>query len=219
MSNTNLNELPEHIFSKLTKLQKLDLQNTNLKSLPENIFENLIELEELNLCLNKITNIPKKLFVNNHKLNVLWLHENKISEIHPETFKNNLQLVHLTLFANDIKDIKKDTFSHLTNLYGINLYDNQITNIEVGAFPTNNMSFITMGKNYLNYLDHQILLDLQETEDVTICPNPWTCNKKLVNLWKNFKKNYPSKLEDCECQEPELLKGKTWEQLKEVDFK
>lgn len=157
-----LETLPDRIFEKNFKLNKLILRNNKLKSLG-NLFKNLIKLEYLDLSHNQISTLPffeqetkfvciipristvhrsdlhkfSHIFAKNRKLKELYLDENKIETFDVDAteefpFKNNEELEILSFASNNLSELHVNDFIRLKKLKFLDLLSNACVNRRYG---------------------------------------------------------------------------------------
>lgn len=95
---------------------KLDLSNNQLNDLSQDIFSNNTHLAWLQLNNNQLRNLPLGVFSNNTKLEKLRLKNNQLKDLPSGIFSNNIQLYRLYLDNNQLENLPKDIFMNNTNL-------------------------------------------------------------------------------------------------------
>ncbi|KAF2884862.1 hypothetical protein ILUMI_21339 [Ignelater luminosus] len=135
--NPNLVELPNRLFSNLTKLNTVTLSECGLKYLPEDLFLESINLQDISLDTNQIEYLPNKIFRNLENLENIDLGYNKIKELPKDLFSTTTKLKSVNLENNHLISIKKTYFEHLQILEILDLKNNQINEIDVEAFRRN----------------------------------------------------------------------------------
>nr|GLL30766.1 receptor-like protein 12 [Ipomoea trifida] len=134
----NLNgSIPESLFTRLEKLEHLDLSfNDFTRLLSPNInIDKLFNLKHLDLSRNNLNgSIPESLFNRLEKLEYLYLYDNKFSGPLPPNIGKLFNLKHLDLSRNNLNgSIPESLFNRLEKLEYLYLYDNQFS----GPLPPN----------------------------------------------------------------------------------
>jgi slit protein 2 len=131
LSGNNIEIIPPNIFDKLTKLKGLNLYGNNIRIIPPNIFDRLTKLKYLSLYDNNIRIIPPNIFDKLTKLEGLYLYANNIEVIPTNIFDKFTKLAYLYLDGNNISIIPTDSFKHLTKLYVLDLMSNPLVCCQV----------------------------------------------------------------------------------------
>ena len=126
LSNRNLSEIPESVFS-LTWIKKLNLSNNRIEKISDNL-SNLKHLSELNLSNNKLSEFPTSLF-GLSSLSKLNISKNNIRIVPKEIYKiQNINFSHLNLSHNQISEIPNE-LSSLTLLSHLDLSHNNLNKL------------------------------------------------------------------------------------------
>jgi hypothetical protein len=89
LSSQDLSKFPKEICQ-LHNLKKLNLSNCNMKDISENIFSKMINLEILDLSNNQLTILPNDISKLSNSLKVLYIKNNKFT---PEFIKSLIRIL------------------------------------------------------------------------------------------------------------------------------
>ncbi|KXJ82997.1 oligodendrocyte-myelin glycoprotein-like [Aedes albopictus] len=89
-NNSHLGNIDLAVFSRMTKLWKLDLENVGMTRIVNSLRLNLQELKRLDLSNNQLTYVDMQLFQTFSKLEHLWLNGNKIFYMEMEPIRTFL---------------------------------------------------------------------------------------------------------------------------------
>ncbi|XP_064631444.1 slit homolog 2 protein-like isoform X2 [Lineus longissimus] len=98
----DITEIPAETFSRLTKLQSIDLSSNKIQSLTARVFSNQTTMHTLILSYNKLQCLDKTSFEGLKQLRVLSLHGNELSTIPYGSFKDLVALTHIALGGNPL---------------------------------------------------------------------------------------------------------------------
>lgn len=170
LRENGLSELPEDLFNDVTKLISLDLKSNKL-NLQRNIFSKLKKLESLELGNNNLQNLEQGVFRNQKSLTLLNLWGNKLINLTKETFDGVSSLLELDLSSNTIEEFQPDVFSTLTNLINLNLNANHFKSLPEKLLKNNKKLIrirIMDNRIPLKTLPSGFLSNLGALEDVSI---------------------------------------------------
>ncbi|XP_069487641.1 toll-like receptor 3 isoform X2 [Ambystoma mexicanum] len=139
MSNLDLSPSP---FQSLHNLTVLDLSNNNIANMQENIFSGLQNLEILNLEHNNLARLWKNanpggpvLFLKGMpNLQIIRLGYNGLDEIPEGAFKGLSKLMYLEMQYNMLNLLKPLLFHDQASLKSLNLQKNLVTSVEEVVF-------------------------------------------------------------------------------------
>jgi len=114
LSNNNIEEFPDNVFSSLNKLTYFEVNGNKLKIFHPNSFFNLKDLRNLDMSNNDITELPRDVFKPLEKLSILWIDNNKLKTIHSDSFGKHNNLVTTGLTNNSIEAIDEKIFDKVT---------------------------------------------------------------------------------------------------------
>lgn len=134
LSYADVPNIPAYAFSKLDRLEDVQLVSNQISSLDDYAFSKLDQLKALNLSYNQITEIKRHVFYRNFKMELLHLTSNNITSIRERAFGDLNNLVELRLDHNYLRQLKKGMFNGLTNLVQLSVTGNFITAIEEDTF-------------------------------------------------------------------------------------
>jgi Leucine-rich repeat (LRR) protein len=132
IQNNSISALSPQVFSKLERLQLLDLSRNSLTSqwIKEDLFQGLIRVVVINLSYNQLTRIDAALFKDQISLQALHLQNNQIDFVSPAAFQSLSNLHTLDLSHNRLSYIDGATFSNLLVLTRLFLDHNQIRKMD-----------------------------------------------------------------------------------------
>ena len=166
LSYNEIQSLSPYVFSNLKSLVKLDLSNNEIQSLSPYVFSNLTRLVELDLLNNEIQSLSQYVFSNLTRLMELDLSFNKIQSLSPYVFSNLTRLVELHLSCNKIQSLSPYVFSNLTRLVELDLSYNEIVTVEPVFFQgMRELKVLNLNKNRIKYINPNTdvwALDLNE---------------------------------------------------------
>lgn len=136
LSNNSIDSLPSAVFSKLTRLQNLNLQGNAISFIADHALDGLSSLSSLNLADNKLVALPPELFSDTREVRELHLQNNSINVIAPGLFNDLTEMIILDLADNELTDewINTATFAGLLRLVVLNLSNNNIAKLEATVF-------------------------------------------------------------------------------------
>jgi Leucine-rich repeat (LRR) protein len=132
LTNNNLTQLQNNIFSNAPKLTELRLSNNQISQISAKAFANLTELGELYLNGNCIIDLKNTTFVELKSLFGVYLQNNRLLAFDFELFEKNKELIIVDLSWNRIKNIHSNN-DNRTKVKDIFLGNNQLTNVHVIA--------------------------------------------------------------------------------------
>lgn len=136
LSNNSIDSLPSGVFSKLARLQELNLQGNAISFIADHALDGVTSLTSLNLADNKLVTLPPELFSDTREVRELHLQNNSINVLAPGLFNDLTELIILDLSANELTDewINTATFAGLLRLVVLNLSKNNIAKLEATVF-------------------------------------------------------------------------------------
>ncbi|XP_054270825.1 toll-like receptor Tollo [Macrosteles quadrilineatus] len=136
LSNNSIDAIPPAVFSKLMRLQDLNLQGNVISFIADHALDGLTSLSSLNLADNKLVTLPPELFSETREVRELHLQNNSINVLAPGLFNDLTELIILDLAGNELTDewINTATFAGLLRLVVLNLSNNNIAKLESTVF-------------------------------------------------------------------------------------
>ncbi|KAL7988310.1 hypothetical protein Chor_007229 [Crotalus horridus] len=131
--NNHISRIPKGALNSQGHLRELYLQNNNLSSegLAHSTFSKLKRLEYLDLSNNNLTEVPAGLPAN---IVILHLGRNHLKGLPPERLSRVRGLQYLLLQSNALtaSGMHPEAFAHLRSLHTLHLYNNQLDGIPSG---------------------------------------------------------------------------------------
>ncbi|XP_077553995.1 toll-like receptor 6 [Haemaphysalis longicornis] len=185
MDGCHLKMLLGSPFICLKKLQVLSLRENKITELNEATLAGLKRLLVLNLNHNRLTVLNgTNVLIPLVSLRVLDISFNSIQQLHVDKPLNSSPEV---LFAqhNGIKKWTPPTFSRMTKL-----------------------KMLDLSHNELAWLDTEMFIDLNGTNNVSLSYNPWDCYSCYLNNLHNFMDKHQVQCAECmACEVPEEQHG------------
>ncbi|KAK9407696.1 podocan-like 1 [Crotalus adamanteus] len=133
LQNNHISRIPKGALNSQGHLRELYLQNNNLSSegLAHSTFSKLKRLEYLDLSNNNLTEVPAGLPAN---IVILHLGRNHLKGLPPERLSRVRGLQYLLLQSNGLtaSGMHPEAFAHLRSLHTLHLYNNQLDGIPPG---------------------------------------------------------------------------------------
>ena len=121
----SFNNLDNNINIEIKSIIKLNLSNNRLLIIKENQFSKLNKLEILDLSYNELFYIELNAFYGlNNVLQVLYLQNNHLTELYQNNLDNLQQLKYINFDSNKINKIRNNVFTSMTNLQNISFQYN-----------------------------------------------------------------------------------------------
>lgn len=153
LSHNKIKYLDAYSLNGLYVLSLLSLDNNVLSGVHPEAFRNCSSLQDLNLNGNKLTAVPLAL-KDMRLLRTVDLGENIINKLEEPGFRGMTNLYGLRLIDNNLEHISNNTFKDLPSLQILNLARNKIRHIEVNAFVTSNtIQAIRLDGNFVRNID------------------------------------------------------------------
>lgn len=175
LSFNELRTLPENAgFSRLRRLQLLDLRNNNLSDVNSDALTGLVSLRVLNLANNKIENLPQGLFSNSRELREVHLQNNSLYSLAKGLFHRLEQLLVIDLSGNQLTSnhIDEGTFSGLIRLIVLNLSHNALTRIDRLTFKDLFfLQILDLRNNSIGFIEDNALLPLYNLHTLNLAEN------------------------------------------------
>uniref|UniRef100_UPI0009B4D449 LOW QUALITY PROTEIN: nyctalopin n=1 Tax=Monopterus albus TaxID=43700 RepID=UPI0009B4D449 len=226
LSDCNLFNIPDRIFTEQTALKELLCFQNNFRRIPGAI-RGMENLTHIYLERNKIEAVAYNSLLGLGSLRYLNLQENRINVIHQQAFQDlvrlenfylndnllpalpQLDLSHfrmLNLGGKKLTSMSKTWFSDLVELEVLYLDRNQLLYIEEGTFE-NLTSLITLhlNSNNLTTLPLPVFQPIYFLGHLYLFRNPWECDCSLKWL-KEWMKNYKL-VRDIPCASPSSVAG------------
>ncbi|XP_069748535.1 nyctalopin [Narcine bancroftii] len=229
LSDCNLFNIPDRIFTPVTSLEELAMWQNNFRRIPGavrgmesltrlyleqnrieavayNSLQGLVNLKYLNLQDNKIAVIHNKGFNHCVKLEYLYLNDNLLNNLPKLAFKELRLLKILNLGGNTLVNVSNTWFSELVELEVLHLDRNVITYIEEGAFENlTSLISLHLNSNNLTTLSLSVFQPVYFIGRLYVFRNPWECDCKMEWL-KEWMENYRL-VRDIPCASPESVAG------------
>lgn len=190
--NHHFTKLPHNIFDATPKLKSLRFVTSNLDAVPETLFSYTVELREIDLSSNSLTHLPVNLFRNLTKLTNVSLQNNALSEIRSELFLSVPFLENLDLSSNLLTSIQENLFNGLKNLTSLNLQRNKLEQLSGDVFSDiTAVKNLNLSSNLLKDLGSKTFDNLKNLEILDLGNNrlsdlPDTAFKKCKSLKKLY---------------------------------
>ncbi|GAB0099786.1 TOLL [Sergentomyia squamirostris] len=136
ISSSQIKEIPTDLFDDVPNIMWLNLKTNSIQTI-QNAFTKLNKLEFLELGENKLHAIEEGIFRNNSHLKILNLWTNSLKNLTKNVFVGTEMLHTLDLSFNEIKTFDPDVFDLLPNLSVIRLNKNNFTKLPEGLFKNN----------------------------------------------------------------------------------
>ncbi|XP_062905943.1 nyctalopin [Mobula hypostoma] len=229
LSDCNLFNIPDRIFTAATSLQELQMWQNNFRRIPGavrgmdslarlylernrieavayNSLQGLVNLKYLNLQDNKIAVIHDKGFKDCVKLEYLYLNDNLLNNLPEFAFKELRLLKMLNLGGNFLVNVSSTWFSELLELEVLYLDRNEITYIEEEAFENlTSLISLHLNSNNLTRLPFSVFQPVYFIGRLYLFRNPWECDCRMEWL-KEWMENYKL-VRDIPCASPESVAG------------
>jgi hypothetical protein len=134
LAYNRIDEIHEHDFSKLIKMERLNLKQNVITNIHTNALGNLKELRTLDLSYNRITTLSPGLFQSNSKLESLFLGGNKLWTIGP--IVHSISLKTLDIASCNIYYLPHNAFARVPNLDTLYLNDNPLSSLAIDTVET-----------------------------------------------------------------------------------
>lgn len=206
-SRTGTNEIQSGAFTKLPKLQQLEISGNSIKKLPAKVFD-CPNLETLAFSHNHLEELDPKAFEGLSNLKKLDLSHNHLKQLQPATFQYVPKVKYLDLSRNDLSYISDVTFKYLNKFPEIiRLNNNGMKGLSPYAFAddirienlvldhnklsevdftkrTRSVSRLNITKNFIECMDAKLV---KKVVYFYADENPWKCDcfKKFLNEKKD----------------------------------
>ena len=218
LSGNNLTELPESVFSRLGKLELLNLDvNRSLRVLPPGVFARLHNLRSLTFSYTQLETLPADAFSGLESLVNLSLYSNRsLTSLPAGVFDGLKNLQHLNLDSNRLASLPVGLFSDLANLRSLWLRGNELTSLPVGLLGgLVNLQELFLKSNLLTELPAGVFSDLKSLKSLTLGNNQLSelsdglfiglNNLKLLDLTWNPGAPFPLNVELKRTDTPSAL--------------
>lgn len=172
LRNENFTTIEENSFEDLMELRDLYLQSNSIAKLEPKTFSKLEKLEVLDLSENKLTTLNEALFKNNIKLEYLNINDNKLLRIVPEAFRNLKSLQKIWLSNNEITHLPNNTFLHNENLTELHLDGNELSSIDINLLSQlTKLRKVSFAGNLLIAFDFEIIWPNENLFEISLSDN------------------------------------------------
>ncbi|XP_015189359.1 PREDICTED: protein toll-like [Polistes dominula] len=171
LSGIEIKQLPAYLFTKLKRIEILNLERMSMEVFHDPTFERLKTLKYLNLGSNLLTNLQDYLFFGLMKLETIDLSNNTFNEFSPELFSQNKKLKKVLLNNNkgELTTLPDKLFMQLTNLEEVQLRNNGLKSLPVNLFRgSTSLKYIDLSENFLQEIPELIFRDLQNVKKLSI---------------------------------------------------
>ncbi|KAK9752321.1 Leucine rich repeat [Popillia japonica] len=175
LSHNEIRALPEISgFSRLRRLQDLDLGYNNISFVSGETLTGLVNLRTLNLANNKIEILPRGIFAGSRELREIHLQNNSLSSLAKGIFHRLEQLIVLDLSGNQLSSghIDAGTFTGLIRLIVLNLSHNSITRIDGRTFKDLFfLQILDLRNNSIGFIEDNAFLPLYNLHTLNLAEN------------------------------------------------
>ena len=178
LQNNRLTAVTERTFQGLGTLKELDISHNEIRILPDKIFSDLQELESLNLAGNGIGQIREDTYLGLVSLKSLNLGDNRLTTIPVQALKKVPRVTHLYLENNHLDTVPTHAFREMKELRVLNLEGNEISDISENAFhdhestDTPQVEKVVLSSNRLGRVPTASLSRLANLVHVDLSENP-----------------------------------------------
>ncbi|XP_065156657.1 toll-like receptor 7 [Atheta coriaria] len=161
-------------FSRLRRLQQLNLQFNNISEVSADALSGLVSLRILNLANNKISELPQGLFTNSRELREVHLQNNSLFALAKGLFHRLEQLLVLDLSGNQLTSghIDAGTFTGLIRLIVLNLSHNALTRIDGRTFKDLFfLQILDLRNNSIGFIEDNAFLPLYNLHTLNLAEN------------------------------------------------
>lgn len=183
-------------FSKMEKLELIDLSANRLTSLDVNVFANNKRLEYLIISANNLMTLESGTLDSLKTLKKLWLNDNEITHLPTNLLANNDNLNELQLHGNEISSIDKELLANLTNLKKVSFAGNMLIAVDLEIIERNeNLFEISFSENQIAKIENlHVVANLTKLHEINFRNN--TCidrvffgisgeiTHKKMSIWK-----------------------------------
>lgn len=175
LSYNELSSLSENSgFTRLRRLQKLDLQFNNITDISGESLAGLVSLRILNMANNKIGTLPQGLFAGSPELKEIHLQNNSLFALAKGLFHRLEQLLVLDLSGNQLTSnhIDAGTFTGLIRLIVLNLSHNALTRIDSRTFKDLFfLQILDLRNNSIGFIEDNAFLPLYNLHTLNLAEN------------------------------------------------
>ncbi|XP_018320948.1 toll-like receptor 7 [Agrilus planipennis] len=175
LSYNEISSLPEGSgFSRLRRLQTLDLKFNNISEVSGEALNGLVSLRVLNLANNRIGSLPQGLFAGSRELREVHLQNNSLFSLAKGLFHRLEQLLVLDLSGNQLTSshIDAGTFIGLIRLIVLNLSHNALTRIDGRTFKDLFfLQILDLKNNSIGFIEDNAFLPLYNLHTLNLAEN------------------------------------------------
>ncbi|XP_017772294.1 PREDICTED: toll-like receptor 7 [Nicrophorus vespilloides] len=161
-------------FSRLRRLQQLDLKYNNIGEISGETLTGLVSLRVLNLANNKIEMLPQGMFSGSRELRELHLQNNSLFSLAKGLFHRLEQLLVLDLSGNQLTSghVDAGTFTGLIRLIVLNLSHNALTRIDGRTFKDIYfLQILNLRNNSIGFIEDNAFLSLYNLHTLNLAEN------------------------------------------------
>ncbi|XP_065205542.1 toll-like receptor 3 [Planococcus citri] len=190
LSENNFEDLPEHLFADMVKLEQLFLNGNSLRKLPAKIFKSLKNLKVLNLSRNRLLLMNEKPFLkpdSGTEINLIdndfeyvpeevvmkvVLNKNHVRRMPAKIFTPLKNLTSLDLSENKLSSLDKYIFRDLISLENLNLNGNNISDLSYSLFKSQtHLKNLQLANNQLKNLTMGVFRKLKNLTTLNLSGN------------------------------------------------
>ena len=157
LSFNQLRSLPARAFPHLASLQQLSLEGNQLNSLEDDSFSGLALLEMINLSGNHLSALPPAVWDDTPHLQQIFLQNNHLSVLSPRIFARVHAVQLLNLAQNQLTMLQQEIFLNLRKLETLRLDENQLTDINGLLTAQNQLRWLNVSSNKLQWFDYAFI--------------------------------------------------------------
>ena len=157
LSYNQLRSLPARAFPHLASLQQLSLEGNQLNSLEDDSFSGLASLEMINLSGNHLSALPPAVWDDTPHLQQIFLQNNHLSVLSPRIFARVHAVQILNLAQNQLTMLQQEIFLNLRKLETLRLDENQLTDINGLLTAQNQLRWLNVSSNKLQWFDYAFI--------------------------------------------------------------
>lgn len=215
--NRQLYTIPNDLSN---ELQVIDLSNNKIPELRRDEFSdaNLQNLHKIFLKYCTIQELNRDALKGLTILIELDLSHNSIKELHVGTFNGLVKLRNLVMNNNQIEALDNHLFVDLPFLSRVEFKNNKLKRIDIHAFgqlPV--LSAVYLENNELTVLRRETFQRTPKLVHLSLASNPWNCTCELQEF-RDFALANRLYTPPTDCNEPQHLKGKLWNEIPSENF-
>ena len=132
--NSEMDQLPAHVFSELRQLRFLQLRSNNrLATIHRDALAGLSNMDYIQLFSNAITSLPQGVFADLQNMRYLWLDGNLLTSV-PDGVLSKLSSLEQLALGEHIANVSPNAFEGLPKLDVLWLYSTRLSDLPPGVF-------------------------------------------------------------------------------------